>query len=233
MITRFFEREARPLREARCPPPPGKVVVLFDDNELAVRPFRARGYEGCVSALTTLSANAVDAFVERYTGDASVVCVIASPPCANLCAAGARWWPKKRRSDPEFQDREIEGLRRLRDALDELEAPYCILLPCGGLIQRALGKGLVFDPADYGEYAPENHPVFPEVPGHDAYKKKTVAYLRGLRWPSRRPVPPVFVERVSKKGRVVRRAPHMAKRRSAAKNVVPLGFVEALVAANC
>lgn len=235
MITAYFERCATASRPkpALCPAPPRKVIALFDEHEVSLRPWKTRGYATSVDPLSSLSETALAAFRARHASD-QPACVIASPPCKNLCAAGARWWPKKRKSDPQFQEREIDGLRRLRDCLDQLGTCYCILLPAGGLVQKALGAGLSFDPAEFGGHAPKEHPVFPDLmPPHDAYKKRTIAYLGTLRKPSRRPVPPVFVETLTKKGRVLRRAPHLVKRNSPARNVVPLGFVTALALANC
>ena len=105
-----------------------RVVSLFDRHGIAVLPWADMGFEctayDCATAhgngpaeadLTASAAGHGTVRTERVRlKDADDVrgClgriddlafVIAIPPCRDLCAAGARWWRKKRGRNPEFQ----------------------------------------------------------------------------------------------------------------------------------
>lgn len=233
MITNFFKPLAATAPRPAVCARPATVVSLFDEHELSLKGWRERGYAVRADPIACLDETSLSALRQRLDGE-DVAAVVANPPCKQLCQAGARWWAGKRRLDPDFQTREIEGLERLVSMLEETGMAFCILAPASGLVRRALGNCSVFHPCEYGEYAPAEHPVYAQIPGRDAYKKRSLARLGGgLRLPVRRPVDPVFVEFKTKSGSVLKRAPQFCKRKhTGARSVPPIGFCSALVLAN-
>jgi hypothetical protein len=173
-----------------------------------------------------------------------VAFAIAVPPCADLSNAGARWWKKKARQNPNFQQEAKEGLQRLFRALEQLGCPFVILTPAGSKIKEAFNEmgvtSFVFNPCDFGGYlvSREEHPRWPSiVPRNDAYKKRTLAVLGGgARRPASKPVKPTFAEITVKRGGVTktkRVCPLLASRRdSEARHVAPRGFCRGLAVSN-
>jgi hypothetical protein len=170
--------------------------------------------------------------VRDYQG--RVDAVLAFPPCVDLCVAGARWWKRKRQSNPAFQQDALDELKRLQRTLDEIGAPYAMVLPWSGPITRQFPASFRTSPHEFGGWLDktEEHPLFPLViPKQDGYSKRTLVVLgNGMRVPRRRPVRAVWIERVLKTGKIKLFSPIMSHRkRTEARRCPPFGISSALL----
>ena len=239
-----------------------RVVSLFDRHGIAVLPWADMGFEctayDCATAhgngpaeadLTASAAGHGTVRIERVRlKDADDVrgClgriddlafVIAIPPCRDLCAAGARWWRKKRGRNPEFQKVAEEYLKQLYATLDNTGVPFIILVPSSPYIRRCFSRrAFAFSPHEFGGYLPPTspHPLFREIPAQDAYTKRTLCfYGHGVRMPWKKAVPPTFHTIRLKSGRTKRVSPVMASRRNtASRTSAPFAFCTAVASVN-
>jgi len=235
-LTHYFEK-----REPAPPaPPPSSAaqrcrvsvvdadrVVSVAGDELALRAWKARGY-GIVQRSRAS---------EVVPGSVAFACAL--PQCCDLSSAGARWWERKRRENPNFQSEVVDALKETEAALVATGAPYLLLTPASPMLKR-LWKSprLTISPHEYGGYLSTTalHPAWPTaIPKQDAYKKRTyVFHGNGLVLPQRKPVAPVWIEVKSKKtGKTKRLAPMFAKRKyRGAQRAAPLGFLEGVAQCN-
>ena len=235
-LTHYFEkREPAPP----APPPPSAAqrrrvsvadadrVVSVAGDELALRAWKARGY-GIVERSRAS---------EVVPGSVAFACAL--PLCCDLSSAGARWWDRKRRENPNFQAEVVDALKETEATLVATGAPYLLLTPASPMLKR-LWKAprLTISPHEYGGYlaATATHPAWPTaIPKQDAYRKRTyVFHGNGLVLPQRKPVAPVCIEVKSKKtGKTKRLAPMFAKRKyRGAQRAAPLGFLEGVAQCN-
>lgn len=213
-----------------------KGLALFDPYRSCLRTWKARGENHPVDYITDDSILSdqlkMNRLVETYKG--TVELVLAFPPCTDLCVAGARWWKRKREERPTFQEDAKAELKRLKRALDQIGAPYAIVLPCSAPIKRALPFAFLTSPNEFGGWLNANvdHPLFPLfVPQQDAYSKRTlIACGNGMRLPRRKPVEPIWVEKILKTGKVKKFSPLMAHRKKRdARRCPPLALCAAFV----
>ena len=236
-LTHWFEkRDPAPP----APPPPSAaqrrqrvstrdatLVVSVAGDETALRSWKRRGYQVLARAQVE----------EAVPGTVAFACAL--PGCCDLASAGARWWERKRRENPNFQTEVVDALKETEATLVATGAPYLLLTPASPVLKR-LWKAprMTISPHEYGGYlAPTaSHPAWPAViPKQDAYQKKTyVFHGNGLVLPQRKPVTPVWVQVTSKKtGKTKRIAPMFAKRKHrGAQRAAPLGFLEGVAQCN-
>jgi len=236
-LTHWFQK-----RDPAPPPPPppsaaqrrqrvstrdATLVLSLAGDETALRPWRRRGYD----LLPRAQAD------EAVPGTVAFACAL--PGCCDLASAGARWWDRKRKKNPNFQTEVVDALKETEAALVATGAPYLLLTPAAPILKR-LWKApkLKISPHEYGGYLPPMaaHPTWPEaIPKQDAYQKRTYVYCgNGLVLPQRKPVPPVWVTMTSKKtGKTKRVAPMFSKRKyRGAQRAAPLGFLEGVAQCN-
>lgn len=247
-LTRWF-RDERPRREsARRPPPaPQRAVAAFADGA-ALGPWVARGFLPVVqvqvqgaSARARASASAdeaqhtgaaVAALLAAHAGDVAIA--LAFPACTDLSAAGARWWRAKRKRNPDFQREAVARIQGVEAALRASGAPFAMLVPAAPLLKRLWrDPSAVISPHEYGGWlaADAAHPLHADVvPKRDAYVKRTYVYAgNGFVLPRRKPVPPVWATRTTKRGATRRVSPLLVKRRHRhLRRLAPLGFLEAV-----
>lgn len=232
----------------------GRVVALFDRHGTSAAPWAARGFAceshdpliddrtnrsvlGPLGVRLRYSALKSADDVRDAVGDtADVAFVIAHPPCRDLCAAGARWWKRKEKRNPQFQLRAKRFLTMVYATLTEMGVPFAILVPAGSRIQRCFpSPPFPFQPCDFGAYLPARtpHPIFDAIPAQDAYTKRTLCITSPrVRLPSRKPVAPIFFKIARRGGGTRQVSPVMASRkRTGARNCPPIGFCTALCAA--
>jgi len=238
LLTRWFVDRAAPRRPRAPPPPPPQptprlVACLGGGDDLALRPWLERGYGSLASELRGEPTEQSAAVLAAHAGHVAFAC--AFPPCADLAAAGARWWKRKRAADPDFQTRAVRRLRRTERALRASGAPYAMLTPGSPTIQTLFRPPeAVISPYQYGSYLPEDHehPTAPDViPGRDKYHKRTYVFSgNGFVLPRRKPVVPVWVVKLHKKtGKLRKVSPVLAKRKHKhARRLAPLGFMRAV-----
>lgn len=160
--------------------------------------------------------------------------VLAIPPCADLCAAGARWWKRKRERNANFQNEAAKSILELKRTLLDSQAPFCMILPASRVIRRLVGRpDLSFDPHEFGGYLSHNsaHPLFPDVvPPQDRYTKRSFAFVgNGAILPIKKSVPPTFTLIQLKNGKIKRVSPVLASRKNKqTRSLAPLGFCRAL-----
>ena len=230
-----------------------RVVSLFDRYGVSLSPWADRGYAceahdpsiddrglhrptgvGGVTLHSSPLKSADD--VRAAVGDAQdVAFVIALPPCRDLCAAGARWWKRKKERNPAFQHIAKRFLKMLYSVLTELNVPFALLVPAGHHIQRCFPRPpFPFSPHHFGGFLPHRrpHPVFSSIPPQDAYTKRTLCITSpGVRLPAKNPVDPIFLRIPLKRGGFKRVSPLMFNRHNtAARHCPPLGFCTALCA---
>lgn len=236
-LTNWFAQEA----PAPPAPPPASAahrrqrvstrdatrVVSISGDDLALRSWRKRGYE----VLEREKA------VEAVPGSVAFACAL--PRCCDLASAGARWWKRKRKENPNFQTEVVEALKQAEATLVATGAPYLLLTPASPTLKKLWKTPrLTISPHEYGGYlnAAASHPAWPSaIPKQDAYRKRTyVFHGNGLVLPQRKPVAPVWVEVTSKKtGKTTRIAPMFAKRKyRGAQRAAPLGFLEGVALSN-
>ena len=231
--------------------PRTRVVTLFDSYGLAALPWAARGFEcaayHCNRRTTTQGVAGVRIASTKLADRNDILSclqpthdlafVIALPPCRDLCAAGARWWKRKRGSDPDFQKRAEDYLKMLYETLDSLSIPFLILVPSSPYIRRCFNRrAFAFSPHEFGGYLQREstHPLFTEIPPQDAYTKRTLCFHgRGIRMPFKRPVTPEFKTIHRKNGSTKNISPIMASRRKTGARVAPpLAFCTAVASLN-
>lgn len=195
--------------------PPLHVVSLFDHTTLFLQPFALEGPRVECFAYDILNDDSIehtasgcrihrvradledpatlDAIVARHGGR----CLFASafPPCTELSIAGAGSWKRKAAVDPDFQLRAVRHIRRVDEALQELDCPYFIENPAhsrlGAMWRRPT---TTFEPFHFGAYLPESdvHPLYPDLyPARDRYSKCTGLWTGGgFALPPLRPLEP-------------------------------------------
>jgi hypothetical protein len=238
-ITSFFKSAgAAPASSAgpsseRCTQ---RALSLFDPYRASLRSWRSRSTDHVVDYITDDSILASDEKMRRLVSNyqGKVDAVLAFPPCVDLCVAGARWWKRKKESNPTFQQDAMNELKRLQKALDQIGAPYAIVLPSSGPILRQFPASFRTSPNEFGGWLDktEEHPLFPlVVPKQDGYSKKTVVALgNGMRLPKRKPVEAHWVEKVLKTGKIKRFSPVMVHRkRREARRCPAFGLCHALL----
>ena len=222
-------------------------MSLFDRHGLSLRPWAQRGYD-CVAfnpdpplatckgvVMRTVPMATAEQIRASLPPADEIAFVVASPPCRDLCAAGARWWRRKSARNPFFQQDAVRKLTELYAVLEGLRAvPFVLLLPASPRIKTLFrAPDFQFSPHEYGGYLDRNapHPLFPEtVPTQDRYTKKTFGFTsnRAVQ-PLKRPSVPVFTEIRLKSGIIKRVSPILASRRNhEARHVTPLGFATAI-----
>ena len=213
-----------------------RALSLFDPYRSSLRSWRARSTEHVVDYVTDDSLLRSEERMNRLVGEyrGGVDAVLAFPPCVDLCVAGARWWRRKKEMNPRFDKEAMDELKLLQKALDQIGAPYAMVLPWSGPIVRQFPGSFLTSPNEYGGWLDraEEHPLFPlMVPKSDGYSKKTVVVLgNGMRVPRRKPVKPIWVEKVLKTGQVKRFSPIMVHRkRREARRCPPFGICHALL----
>lgn len=244
VVARKYQ-DVRPRGVAR------KCVALFDRHGLSLRPWHQRGFE-CVAfnpkastvatpgvTMRTAAMSTVDEIRECLPPANEIEFLIASPPCRDLCAAGARWWKRKKEANPHFQEEAVEFLKRFYALLCSLQdVPFVMLLPASPRIRTLFRiPDFTFSPHEFGGYLASNtpHPLFPDtVPTQDRYTKATFAFTGGhSAKPWKRPLPPIFTTVHLKSGITKRISPVLASRRNLeARSVTPLGFAVALAEAH-
>lgn len=212
-----------------------RIVTLFDENDVAKQCFAA--HVEAVESIKAPDTFRAESDVLRLLGDVSTLgFVFASPPCTNLCQAGARWWKTKRRLNADFQTIALDSLRVLIHTLDGLQVPYAVLTPHSPLIRSAFRdhKTHQFHPFEYGGYLnaePSNDSTLPTIPSRDAFTKRTLVFLRNTRMPWKRAVIPEFVTLTTKAGKRRRISPIFAHRKHKhLRHLAPRGFCHALAA---
>lgn len=229
-----------------------RVVSLFDNSGLSVLPWLRRGFQ-CTSYDVVAAASAsndghvpvraaklgTSSELLACLGDlADLAFVVALPPCRDLCAAGARWWERKRRQNPDFQKTAEDFLRDLYKTLECTGVPFVILVPSSPHIRKCFTrKAVEFNPYEFGAYlgADAAHPLFPEsIPKQDAYTKRTLCFAgHGVKIPWKKPVAPQFELVKTKSGRLKRISPIMkSRRKTGARTAPPLAFCTALASIN-
>jgi hypothetical protein len=234
-----------------------RVVSLFDRHGLAASPWAALGFE-CTAydGVGRTATNGVEGVggvqgvrIERAKlsnreeilaclgSTEDIAFVVAMPPCRDLCAAGARWWTKKRGRDPNFQENAEKYLKALYETLDTTGIPFMVLVPSSPYIRRCFNRrAFAFSPHEFGGHLTQDtfHPLFSEIPPQDAYTKRTLCFHgRGVRMPWKKPVQPKFEAIRLKTGRTKRVSPIMASRRNTgARTAPPLAFCSAVASLN-
>jgi len=237
------------------PPATGlRVVALYDKHGTSALPWAARGFECeahdpsiddrisksasslpnvrlCRSALKT-----ADDLRDAVGDTTNVAFVLVHPPCRDLCTAGARWWKRKERHNPQFQLQTKRFLKMVYATLTDLDVPFAILVPSGKRIQRCFPRPpFLFNPCEFGGHllARAPHPFFSTIPAQDAYTKRTICVTSpGVCIPPRLPVTPIFFRLSQKDGSTRRVSPVLASRkRTDARSCPPLGFCTALCVA--
>jgi hypothetical protein len=230
------------------------VVSLFDHSGNALRPWASAGHpcyafdilndgrtervgKGSVTfeKADLHSPSVLRALEERFSGRAAFAS--AFPPCTDLSIAGARWWKRKAESDPRFQSRAVDRIRRVLVTLRKLGCPFYLENPSGSKLSTMLCKpDYMFDPYEYGGWLGRAAATHASIP-RDAYAKPTGLWTNGaFRMPARRPVEPVwrrFVTQSDGTPHERRMTPVMFGYTSTAtRNATPRGFAQAVFVAN-
>lgn len=233
-LTKWFEDHAPP-RLSRLSEPRSscrrKYAICLGDP-LALKSWERGGHKTLSKTIENEPLR-IRELLQQFGGKLALA--MAFPPCVDLCAAGARWWKKKREENPNFQLDAVERLKKTEQMLRSTGAPYCILTP-GSVLIKKLWKDpdATISPFEFGGYLPENaaHPTHPNaIPKRDAYHKLTFVFSgNGFVLPRRKPVPPKWHRVVNKKtGKVRLVSPIFAARKHrAARKLAPLGFCEAV-----
>ena len=174
-----------------------KVISLFDTTGLMLKPWAEAGYEchaydiqnenevdsdGIIKHNMNLYVPEIMDEIARSAND--VVGIFAFPPCTDLSIAGARWWAKKAKENPSFQEEAADRIKDVQEWCEKMAERngcfYMIENPRGSKLNDLWRKyDYSFSPHEYGAYLPENdvHPIWPSrIPPRDAYFKKTALW---------------------------------------------------------
>jgi len=232
-------------------PEDGVVLALYDSTLTALEPWAKAGFRceslGLAHRSKTMpnvrtrkvdlqKSGMLEKVQSKYAG--KVALALAFPPSTDVSIAGARWFARKRRADPEFQARAVAHLKAIEKLFKALGCPYAIEGPGTGLRKLWRNADYIYNPCEYGAYlnAEEAHPLYPDViPAQDAYTRSTGLWTGGkFRMPARRPVPPKWSYFTSKKGKVRRMSPVSFKRTErGARASCPRGWARALCVRMC
>ena len=119
--------------------------------------------------------------------------VFAFVPCTDLAVSGARWFAKKRKRDPDFQNKAVQRALDAVKFAEDIGADYCIENPVSVLSTLWRKPDYTFHPYEYGGYLSDSeteHPLYPDHIAHrDAYSKKTCLWTsEGFVMPEKKPV---------------------------------------------
>ena len=233
LLTNFFKDEAAPKQPANRAPAPHLVVCLAGDG-WALRPWLDSGRYRELVVDARRDPERAAAILAAHRGKIAFACAVLH--CPALVTAGARWWKRKRVANPDFQEDAVEQLRLYETLLRSTGAPYVLLTP-GSSTLKKLWKppSATISPNYYGGYLPEDHShpfLSSVVPSRDRYHRKTHVYEGNLfTFPRKRPLPPVWLLKRSKRTKLKRRVSPLLVKRKYAKRVrrlTPLGFFQAL-----
>jgi hypothetical protein len=98
----------------------------------------------------------------------NVVFVAAFPPCTDLAVSGARWFERKRKRNPLFQEEAMDLVYIARDIAEHLGCPYMIENPVSRVSTLWRKPDYLFHPYEYaGWYS------------NEYYTKKTCLWTGG------------------------------------------------------
>ena len=229
------------------------VLSFFDYSTLGLEPWHKRGFSchafdirhpagdsvtGAGIHLHGCDLNStLESEMAKFKGR-DVAFAMAFPPCTNLSRAGARYWAAKAETDPEFQTRAVELVKRVDSALRTLSCPFYIENPASSRLRNMWRPpDFVFEPFWYGAYLAQDdsHPQFPTViPKQDSYTKRTGLWVGGgfIGLPRQKRVEPLYKEYViAKTGKRRRITPLMfsgGAEGKEARQTTPRGFSEAI-----
>lgn len=120
--------------------PTEKILALFDYSGVITSPWLAHGYNAISvdikhpPGVTRVGGQIyiggdIRALKDRLMRLQDVVFVAAFPPCTDLAVSGARWFERKRKKNPRFQEEAMELLYISRDIAEHLGVPYFIENP--------------------------------------------------------------------------------------------------------
>lgn len=191
-----------------------KIISLFDWTGEMVVPWLAAGYEcwiidgqhepgihrdpvnpllvrvGMWFHHDQLDAHAMAIALAVGEG---VEAVFSFAECTDLTTTGARWWPKKAKEDPLFQEKAIAMCRLVEQVAEDCGGvPWMLENPAVSRINTMWRRpDFTFHPHEFSEYLPEEepHPLYPDIyPPADRYKKLTgLWHGNGFMVPEKRP----------------------------------------------
>ena len=194
------------------------IISLFDFTGIAVKPWADDGYDCHIYDIKhcedggyadisehqkynhkKITAHQKDLFdynnlceiiSDNYKNIKLVFCFL---PCTHLSVSGARWFPRKRAENPNFQHDAIRPAVWLSDLCDKLNITYVIENPVSVLSTLWRKPNYIFHPYEYGGYIPKaksDHPHYPDyVAPQDGYSKKTCLWTsKDFKMPKKFPV---------------------------------------------
>ena len=210
-------------------------MSVFDTSGISLRPWSERGFTTVADPLCCFGESDLQGFKTRHR-DAKFV--FACPPLVQLSPGGSRWWCTKRKTDPRFQEKEEEGLKRLFACLEEMHVPYAVVTPFSSRIRSCLpinASCIVTSPHLWGGYCSGPHVLWPDiVPAQDAYAKRLLLTTRKLKLPEARPTK-VTTTNIMVKGVTKTVCPLLSRRTKKyirARRAPPVGVCIALASAN-
>lgn len=140
--------------------PTQKVLALFDYTTIIAAPWLAHGYNAVsvdIRHPSGVSRVGGQVYIggdilqlkDRLMQLKDVAFVAAFPPCTDLAASGARWFKRKRRKNPRFQEEAMELVYAARDIAESLGAPYFIENPVSVVATKWRKSDYRFHPCHY------------------------------------------------------------------------------------
>ena len=204
------------------------IVSLYDMSSIMVEPWWRAGYRAYVvdlvhepgahkyKNLVTIGGD-MRVLKWRLARLRDVAFVAAFPPCTDLAVSGARWFARKRRANPYFQEQAMELVYIARDIAIALDVPWMIENPVSVISTLWRKPNYKFHPWHYSAYAPEDH-----------YTKNTCLWTgNGFRMPE---LNSLGIEYDIDENRILRHPP--SEDRVELRSYTPKGFARAIFEAN-
>lgn len=159
--------------------PTERILALYDYSTVITSPWLAHGYNAIsldekhppgvsrVGGQIYIGGDIMD-WKDRLTQLKHVVFVAAFPPCTDLAISGARWFERKRKANPKFQEEAMELLYVARDIAEALGVPYFIENPVSVASTMWRKPDYKFHPYEYAG-----------LHNGDYYTKKTCLWTGG------------------------------------------------------
>jgi hypothetical protein len=148
---------------SRDKPPTQKVLSLYDYTTVFPAPWLAHGYDAISVDVKhpegvtkkggqTYIGGDVREYKEGLALQRDIIFVAAFPPCTDLAVSGARWFERKRKKNPRFQEEAMELLYIARDIAKDLRVPYFIENPVSVASTMWRKWDYTFHPYEYAGY---------------------------------------------------------------------------------
>ena len=202
------------------------ILSLYDYSGAMVEPWIENGFLGIIVDSQHPKGETREGNLIKWGGDIlelepklktlnNVVFVSSFPPCTDLAVSGARWFKRKAKENPRFQDNAMMLVHAAKRIGEWYNVPYFIENPVSVISTLWRKQDYYFHPYEYSGFCPD-----------ETYTKKTCL------WANEKFImpEPFFDKEIDPDNRIHTEPPGPNRKNNRSKT--PLGFARAVFYAN-